>query len=302
MKSISIIELPSNLGLIEPSPGHEPGVKKLPEWLRKHKFHELIQPENIFTLPAPDYTMNVDKLSKVRNADAIIQYAKEQASLLKQLINDKKFVLTIGGDCSILIGNMLALKESGSYGLFFLDGHTDFITPELSGTAGAAGMDLAIVAGHGHGKLTDINGRGPYVNEAHIYCVGNREYDEDYERPVKESAVKYVDLISLRKKGIEACVNEFLKMIHQNKLDGFWIHVDVDVLDDDIMPAVDSRTPGGLSYEEFDTIIQLLIADPKAAGIEITILDPELDEAGTYTKEFVMHMVSSLKGNPVISS
>jgi len=295
MKSISIIELPSNLGLIEPSPGHEPGVKKLPEWLRKHQFHELIQPENIFTLAAPAYTMNVDMLSKVRNADAIIQYAKDQAASLKKLIAAKKFVLAIGGDCSVLIGNMLALKESGSYGLFFLDGHTDFITPELSGTAGAAGMDLAIVAGHGHEKLTDINGQCPYVKEEHIYCVGNREYDEDYERPVKESAVKYIDLISLRKEGIETCVNDFLKMVHENKLDGFWIHVDVDVLDDDIMPAVDSRTPGGLSYKEFDTLIRLLIADPKAAGIELTILDPELDPNGIYTKTFVKHFSASLK-------
>lgn len=295
MNSISIIELPSNLGLIEPSPGHDPGVKKLPGWLQEHGLYELIKPDNIFTLEAPPYTMNVDTVSKVRNADAIIQYAKEQALLVGKLIANKNFVVAIGGDCSILIGNMLALKESGSYGLFFLDGHTDFITPELSGTAGAAGMDLAIVAGHGHKKITDINGQMPYVKEENIYCVGNREYDEDYERPIKESNARYLDLISLRKYGIEKCVHDFLKLIEENKLDGFWIHVDVDVLDDDKMPAVDSRTRGGLSYDEFNKIIQLLIADPKAAGIEITILDPELDASGIYTKEFVQHFASSFK-------
>ena len=81
--------------------------------------------------------------------------------------------------------------------LFFLDGHTDFITPELSGTAGAAGMDLAIVTGHGHEKLTNIYEQGHYVKKENVYCVGNREYDEAYERPVKESSVRYLDLLTL---------------------------------------------------------------------------------------------------------
>ena len=87
--------------------------------------------------------MNVDKVSKVRNADAIIAYSIEQAKLVKNEISNNKFVLALGGDCSILTGNALALKQLGNYGLFFLDGHTDFITPELSGTAGAAGSTSA---------------------------------------------------------------------------------------------------------------------------------------------------------------
>ncbi|MEP7163620.1 MAG: arginase family protein [Ferruginibacter sp.] len=289
MKNVTIIEFPSNLGLIEPSPGHEPGVKKLPAWLKKYKFHEHIQPNEIFTLDPPSYSMNVDKVSGVRNAEAIIQYAQEQSRLLSKILATKNFPLVIGGDCSILIGNTLALKKAGDYGLFFLDGHTDFITPDQSGTAGAAGMDLAIVSGHGHAKLTDIDGQKPYIKEAHAYCVGNREYNEAYELPIKGSSIRYLDLLSLRKTGIENCVIDFLKMIHSKGLDGFWIHVDVDVLNDEIMPAVDSRTPGGLTYNEFDMILKLLLADTKAAGMEITILDPELDPGGKYTGAFVDH-------------
>jgi len=39
-------------------------------------------------------------------------------------------------------------------------------------------------------------------------------------------------------------------MVSENNLDGFWLHLDVDVLNDDIMPAVDSREKGGLFYDE----------------------------------------------------
>ena len=300
MKHKSIIEFPSNLGLIEPSPGHEPGVKKLPDWFRAHKLHDLIQPKHIYSLTPPPYTMNIDKVSGVRNADAIIQYAKEQVSLIEKVISEKDFAIVLGGDCSILIGNALALKQRGRYGLFYLDGHTDFITPDMSGTAGAAGMDLAFIAGRGPEKLSNIHGQSPYIEEEHIFCVGNREYDEAYERPVKESAVTYLDLLSLRKAGIENCVKDFLTMIHSQKLDGFWIHVDVDVLNDDLMPCVDSRTTDGLTYDEFNTILTLLLSDYKATGIEITILDPELDPNGIYTKEFVSHFCNTV--NKVFNS
>lgn len=34
------------------------------------------------------------------------------------------------------------------------------------------------------------------------------------------------------------------------QLDGFWIHLDVDVLDPTIMPAVDNPTPGGRTTKQ----------------------------------------------------
>ena len=293
MTNVSIIEFPSNLGLIEPSPGHEPGVNKLPAWLREHKFYDLIDPENVYTLDPLPYTMNIDQESAVRNADAIVEYAKQQSTIINDVLAEESFPLVIGGDCSILIGNMLELKKKGNYGLFYLDGHTDFMWPELSHTAGAAGMDLAFVTGHGHAKLTDIDQQKPYVKEEHVYCVGNREYEDWYVELIKRSSINYIDLHSLRHTGIENCVAGFLKMVHTNKLDGFWIHIDVDVLNDIIMPAVDSRSPDGLLYDEFNLILQSLLSDNKAAGVEITILDPELDPTGEYTIEFVHNFCTS---------
>ena len=209
-------------------------------------------------------------------------------------IKNDTFQLILGGDCSILIGTTIALRQKGKYGLFYLDGHTDFIWPEMSGTHGAAGMDLAIVAGHGHDKLTNIHDLKPYIQEEHIYCVGNREYDVDYEKPVIESNVTYFPLNRLRQNGIQNTVQQFLQMVQQNNLAGFFIHFDVDALDDRIMPAVDSRTEDGLSYDELAEILMPLLSNKKAMGMEITILDPDLDEDGIYTREFISKMVQLL--------
>ena len=293
--SIEIIELPSNLGLKELTPGKEPGVKNLPDWLKKNGFYDLLKPSQITRITPPPYSMYFDEETKVRNTDAIIAYAKEQVPVLKKTILHGVFTLVIGGDCSILIGNALALKQLGNYGLFYLDGHTDYMLPELSSTGGAAGMDLAIATGNGHSRLTNIDNCKPYFIETNVWCVGNREYDRDYVAAVENSNVRYYDLEALRNTGIEKCVDSFLLNVVDQNLDGFWIHLDVDVLDDDIMPAVDSRTAGGLSYSELSAILEKLIGDTKCVGLEITILDPDLDPMGTYTIPFIHEMSTILR-------
>ena len=295
MRPIDIIEFPTNLGLKEPMPGKEPGVKKLPQWLRQHGLYDLLKPRKVFTLSPPPYSMITDKESGVRNGDAIAEYAKQQTEILKQVIDNNGFPLVIGGDCTVLIGNTLTLKQMGNYGLFFLDGHTDFGWPALSKTEGAAGMDLAIVTGHGHDKLTNIYNCKPYIKEEHVWCAGNRDFDERWVRAIKDSHINYFDLNDLRRSGMEKCVDDFLQMVTTEKLKGFWIHLDVDVLNDDIMPAVDSREKDGLTYIELQTILERLLADERAAGLEITILDPDLDSAGTYTRAFVFNVGNSLK-------
>lgn len=285
--SLVVLELPFNAGLKEPFPGHEPGVNKLPDHLKKYGFHGALQPVEVQRLPAPPYTSIMDAKSGVRNVPTIISYAIQQAELLQTILNRHQFPLLLGGDCSILIGTALALNKLGRYGLFYLDGHTDYMSASLSQSGGAAGMDLAIVTGYGHPSLTNIGQQRPYFQPSHVWCVGNREYEQAYVNEILQSAIQYTDLADLRKNGSNACTNSFLQMIEQEKLDGFWIHIDVDVLDDAIMPAVDSRTPDGLSYAAFKEILRPLLASNKLTGLQITILDPDLDPDGLYTKEFI---------------
>lgn len=287
MKKIVVIESPSNLGLIEPFGGGEPGVKKLPAWLKKHGFYKRLRPYRIKKINSPPYTMMVDAESGVRNADSIVVFSKELSVAVQSTIMRGYFPLVIGGDCSVLIGCALGLKEIGKFGLFFLDGHTDFMWPELSQTAGAAGMDLAIVCGIGSEKLTNIGHLKPYFDEKYVWCVGNRHDIDWYVNAIKNTSIHFVDLNNLRKTGIRNCVADFLKSVNEEELEGFWIHLDVDVLNDDLMPAVDSRQPDGLLYEEFYEILQPLITHKKATGINLTILDPDRDPGGFYTKLFI---------------
>ena len=292
-----IIEAPFNLGLIEPGPGMEPGVRFLPDALNRLGFSGRLNITDVIRVEAPAYASVIDADSGIRNLKEVDVYSRKLADTLEIQLRKHRSPLVIGGDCSLLIGIMLALKKLGKYGLFFIDGHTDFITVEQSASAAIAGMDLAIVAGLGHEGLTNIDGSRPYVDEDAIFCYGNREYDEVYEAPIENSRVGYYPLDEIRKSGISKIANRFLTMTDANGLDGFWIHLDVDVLDDAVMPCVDSRNPGGLSYDELKQTLKPLLASPKFAGMDITILDPTMDVDGTIVDRFVEEMVAVLNRN-----
>lgn len=292
MKEICIVEFTSNLGLKEPHAGKEPGVNRLPDWLWKHNLHKIINPKNIVRVDPPKYSNKKDPETNILNADSLVTYAREQAYLINNLLSANKFPFVLGGDCSILLGAAMALKQKGNYGLFYLDGHTDFMGVSLSETGGIGGMAASIVTGNGPEKLTSILNLSPYIKEENLWCVGNREYDDEYENEIRKSSARYISLAELRKQGIANCVKTFLSEVENKNLDGFWLHIDVDVLNDDIMPCVDSRTPDGLSYIEFNELTSYLFESQKLSGLEITILDPDLDPTGQYTKDFVSNITA----------
>src|SRR5262249_57951368 len=76
----------------------------------------------------------------IRNAEAIAAYARRLADVLESIVFRRELAVVLGGDCSILLGNLLGARRSvEQLGLVFLDGHSDFLIPERSGTHGAAG-------------------------------------------------------------------------------------------------------------------------------------------------------------------
>jgi arginase family enzyme len=80
--------------------------------------------------------------------------------------------------------------------------------------------------------------------------------------------------------GVVAAARDALAHLNRSELDGFWIHVDADCLDDAVMPAVDFRLPGGLRPRDLDTVLTMALDTGRAVGIEITIYNAALDPDG----------------------
>ena len=244
----------------------------------------------------PPYSPELDPETTVMNGEAIREFSVGLAGKVGAVLGEGHFPLVLGGDCSILVGNMLALRFLGRFGLVFIDGHLDFRHPGNSEVVGAAaGAELALVSGQGPDRLTNIDGSKPLVRDEDTFALGERE-DDPRTRDARDTGIEVWDLSAVRQIGVGEAAARAVETLETNGVDGFWIHLDADVLDDALMPAVDSRQPDGLSYAELIELLKVLLRSDLAVGMQVTIFDPELDSTGEIAGEFASAIVAGLTG------
>jgi arginase len=293
-RRIVVVDAPSNLGLAPPRPGAEPGCRGLASTLRNRGIVGRIGAEDGGRVAPPPYSPDVDATG-IRSGEALRTYSMALAKRIESFVCAGSFPLVLGGDCGILVGNVLALRRIGRFGLAFLDGHLDFRHPGNAELVGAAaGADLALVTGRGSNRIADIEGLRPLVRDGDVVALGERE-DYPEWRDIHETEIAVWDLGELRALGPARAALKFVGRMEARGVDGFWIHLDADVLDDAIMPAVDYRLAGGLGWDELSTALRALMASGQAVGINIGIFNPRLDEDGTIARRFVESLVAGLQ-------
>ena len=289
-RRIAVLDAPSNLGLRPPEPGSVPGCYKLPWALRDRNLVSAIGGADAGALVPPRYRAEWQPGDGDRNAAAIATFSTQLADRVGALLEQATFALVLGGDCSILIGNTLALKRRGRYGLIFLDAHSDFRHPQNAPAIGAAaGEDLAIVTGRGDPRLINLADCGPYVRDDDVVLLGVRDSDEC----LPELAALGIDVITsghITEIGAQQAAAQALATA-TTATQGFWVHLDLDVVDASAMPAVDCPEPSGLSFATLAALLKLLLGSPVCAGLELTIYDPDLDPHGHYAARIVACLV-----------
>lgn len=288
---ITIVEAPSILGLTS----H--GVDTLPDVLLSQGLTERIRARPGGRVEPPPYDPRRDEATLILNPQGIADYAVALADHVGAVLARGEFPLVLGGDCSILLGNLLALRRLGRRGLLFLDGHADFYQPSAEPKGEAASMELAFATGRGPAIVADIERRGPLVRDEDVAVFGRRDAAdaEKYgSRRIEETGIALFDLDRIRAKGVQACIDAALEHLLRPELEGFWVHLDADVLDDAVMPAVDYRMPGGLTPDELEAVVSAALESGRALGMNVTIFNPALDESGEIARAFADVLVASL--------
>jgi arginase len=292
----AILEAPSSLGL------RSTGVEGLPKALRQHGLMERL-PARLAGCVAPSQPRGSgrDLQTKTLNAAAIASYTHDLADAVGSLLDNNEFPVVLGGDCSILLGPALALRRRGRYGLLFIDGHADFYQPEAEPSGEAASMDLAFVTGHGPTLLTEFDGRSPLIRSTDAVAFGFRDAEDqaEYGSQPLPAELRAFDLPTIHRLGIVPAAREAMAHVSREELDGFWIHIDADCLDDAVMPAVDFRLPGGLSPSELETALKMALDSGHACGLEVTIYNPGLDADGRAGRLLADLLVSALALSPL---
>nr|WP_127497532.1 arginase family protein [Actinoplanes solisilvae] len=298
MRRIAVLDAPSNLGLRPPTETSVPGCAKAPGALRDKGLLTKLDARDAGCLTPPRYDAGDWRPGDgVAHAPQIAAYSRALADRIGAILDAGEFPVVLGGDCSIVLGSGLAMHRlgeavGGRIGLVFVDGHSDFRHPGNASYVGAAaGEDLALVTGRGQADLAAIEGRRPYFRDIDVVVMGIRAQDE-YRLDLQAAGIVTRPVPALRAEGAARSA----QWARDQLVDcaGYWVHVDVDVLDPAVMPAVDAPSPGGIAFPELEILLAGLVESPHCLGVEITVFDPDYDADGSYAVEIVNAVTAGL--------
>ncbi len=272
--------------------GYNNGVELMPAELRAAGL--------VKQLGLPDYgDWPVSLSDPVRDAETgIIAY---QQVLEVSVLIDKKLTellrrgerpLVLGGCCTILIGIAASLrKHYGCIGLAFIDGHHDFYDGQSSTSGEGADMELAILCGIGAANLVGLAGSVPMLNEEDIVVLGPQDeaYALEHGAPNPKVLKPKMAIYSgdeVRRLGAKQLARDITQRFEKEQ-GKFWLHLDLDVLDKDELPAIDAPIDNGLTWQELTDLLRPLAASSALIGADVTIYNPKLDRDGRYGERIV---------------
>ena len=287
----ALIAAPTNLGLRPLRPGHVPGAWRAPEALEAAGLADALGIARTTRLERPPYDPEPAQGSRIRNGQALRLFSETLAKAVAEALDEDLFPVVVGGDCSILLGCLAGTRRSGPVGLVHVDGHSDFYHPgnydAASRPGSAAGMDLALATGRGEPLLALWDG-APLVADALVSQIGERdELDPDYDyRDIEATRIRRYPVRAVQRSGVASTVAAVLAPV-EGREPPLWLHVDLDVLDQTVMPAVDSPGSPGLSYAALTELVGRLLGSGRVIGLDVAIYDPDLDPEGAHARRIV---------------
>ncbi len=302
---ICLVLAPSNLGLRPTENGGQPGTWRAPQVLMDAGLFRALDAEEIIRLERPEYKFDAQAGTRIRNGLSIRAFSLQLSEKVRDILKKGGFPVVIGGDCSILLGGLYGMRLAGGRGLVHIDGHSDFFHPGNYDTAkhlgSAAGMDLALASGRGEPLLTDWPEISkPLASDVDIIQLGERNAEspsfKDYYGDIVRTEITQFTIQRLLADGVDATARKVITNLEARGLDRVWLHVDLDVLDQSVMPAVDSPGSPGLDYAQLTGLVAALCACGRVVGANFTIYDPERDPESRYARPLVRCIADGVRG------
>jgi arginase len=154
-------------------------------------------------------------------------------------------------------------------------------------------MDVAIVAGRGPKKLAAMFGHSPLLPEENIVLYGVRDLDPLEAKALAESKVRVYPREKIKAQGAEKAAEEILRYL-KSKCSCLYLHIDLDVLDTSVFSAQGLPVPNGLSKEEFQSTLKVLVTSGRLCGIALMVFDAAKDADGSQARRIVELVAGTL--------
>ena len=247
------------------------------------------------------------------------QHCQRVADNVKTTLKENHFPIVLSGDHSSALGTISGIKAcypNKRLAVIWIDAHADLHSPYTSPSGNIHGMPLAAalgkdnlkcqineIADHTENewlKLKNTGIEGPKILSSDLVFFGVRDTESPEEQLMESLNIKNYRVAEVRYRGLETCVAEAIANL--DACDLIYISFDVDSLDCDLV-SKGTGTPvsKGFDPEEAKAIITQLVVTGKVACLEVTEVNPLLDNKGNKMAETafdILHTVTpKLKEN-----
>jgi len=279
-------------------------INSVNDYFNRHAY------EDVETHNETIYQKNTNNFAK--RIEHVVQQCERVAKAVSSNLIVGNYPIVLSGDHSSALGTISGLKSANPQariGVIWLDAHTDIHSPFTSPSGNIHGMPLAAALGLDNlqyqinqpdeatllqwYKMKNIGIDGPKILPQDLIYFGIRDYEEAEEKVINDQKIKFFKVEELRFKGLENCVQEAIQLL--SNCDLIYISFDVDSMDcDRISYGTGTPVPAGFNPEEVIQIIQLFQATGKVKCIELTEINPLLDNKGNKMAETAFEVLDKV--------
>ncbi|WP_282118648.1 arginase [Ruegeria atlantica] len=206
----------------------------------------------------------------------------------------------MGGDHALSMGTVAGMATHADrigrpLFVLWLDAHSDFHTPDSTGSGNLHGTPVAYFTGQpGFDAFPPL--AAPIPTDR-VGMIGLRSVDPAERARLEQDQAMLADMRSIDEHGIKAPLIAFLDRVRAaNGI--LHVSLDVDFLDPSIAPAVGTTVPGGATEREAHLAMELLHESGLVCSLDLVELNPFLDERGR-TAKLMVDLAASLLGRRI---
>lgn len=298
-KKVSIIGVPCDYGQ------QRRGVDMGPSAIRYSGLQERLQTlgynvvdEGNIQASTPRQVVQQD--ARLLNLEEVVQVNTDLAHLVKNVVENQRTPLVLGGDHSIAIGTLAGLSlHYKNLGVIWFDAHADLNTPETTPSGNIHGMPLATSIGLGHERLTSILHGEAKIQAENIIIIGGRSIDEGERILIKERGIQVYTMHEIDRLGMTHVMEQTLAFFKEKQIDGLHLSLDLDALDPLYTPGVGTPVAGGITYRESHLAMEMIQESGLLTSAEFVEVNPILDERNK-TADAAVALIGSLFGETLV--
>ena len=217
------------------------------------------------------------------NERALFDMADILYGRVREALARGRFPMVYGGDCAVLLAAVPALASAaGTAGLVFIDAHEDATPMELSASGEAANMEVALLLGlTGQQAPEPLRSRVDVLRPEATAMLEMRDdlYRGEIAVPTIAGRVRLRPVTELHEDPAHGARQAAEQVAAQAP--GWWLHIDLDVLDRNDFTACGApgevSLPGGLSWSELTAVTTSAMGVGGVRGWSLGVYNPDLD-------------------------